>query len=223
MKIGLLADIHGNQPALEAVLNDSCQVDVWFCMGDVVGYYPDVNEVCASLLKIHAQVIRGNHDAYVVGELLPDSQRKVLYRTDWTREHLRPEYLRWLASLPVEINFSFGPKHIRVRHASPWDEETYLYPDSPHVGRIQLMHDEYYLFGHTHHQMTIMVEEGWAINPGSVGQPRDHMPGACYAIFDVESGSVDHHRVRYDVAAYQRRLAELDWPEPTTSILSRSR
>jgi predicted phosphodiesterase len=119
--------------------------------------------------------------------------------------------------------FSFGPKRLIVRHASPWDEETYLYPDSNRLPDVRLARNEYLLLGHTHHPMQRAAGEGYVINPGSVGQPRDYNPAASYAIWDVESGAVEHRRAAYDVTAYQKILRELDWPESTIAILSRMR
>ena len=223
MKLGLIADIHGNKPALEGVLESAPSVDHWICMGDVVGYYPDVNEVCNILIGLNATVVRGNHDAYVMGQLPADSGKMELYRTAWTREHLRREYCRWLSALPVEVNLCLGSKKLRVRHASPWDEETYLYPDSPLLSKIQLKRDSYFLCGHTHHPLVTAAGQGYIVNPGSVGQPRDYNPGASYAIFGVEDGIVEHRRAPYDVAAYQRYLLDLGWPDATRDILSRSR
>ena len=76
MKIGLIADIHGNLPALHAVLDSAEGVDRWVCAGDVTGYYPNVNEVCELLQQINALVIRGNHDAYVSKQLPPAPDKK---------------------------------------------------------------------------------------------------------------------------------------------------
>jgi len=223
VKLGLIADIHGNKPALEGVLESAPPVDFWICMGDVVGYYPDVNEVCKILMDLNAVVVRGNHDAYVIGRLHADTGKMEVYRTAWTRERLTQEYYRWLRTLPVEINVSLGQKQLIVRHASPWDEETYLYPDSPLLSKIQLKRDCYFLCGHTHHPLVRAAGEGYIVNPGSVGQPRDHNPKASYAILSVDDGIVEQRRAAYDVASYQRYLSDLGWPDVTRDILSRSR
>jgi putative phosphoesterase len=223
VKLGLIADIHGNKPALEAVLESAPRVDFWVCMGDVVGYYPDVNEVCEILIGINATVVRGNHDAYVLGQLPVDTGKMELYRTAWTRKRLKPEYCQWLSTLPVEMNLRLGQKEFKVRHASPWDEETYLYADSPVLSQIQLERDAYFLCGHTHHPLVTNAGEGYVVNPGSVGQPRDYSPGASYAVIDLKDGTIEHRRAAYDVASYQRYLSDLGWPDATTSILSRSR
>lgn len=136
---------------------------------------------------------------------------------------LKMQNLHWIASLPIEINFRFGPRHLKVRHASPWDEETYLYPDSTRLADIRLAPNEYFILGHTHHPMCIAAGEGFVINPGSVGQSRDYNPAASYALFDTISGTVQHCRATYDVVSYQQYLRDLGWPETTISILSRTR
>jgi putative phosphoesterase len=223
VRLGLIADIHGNKPALEAVLASAPQVDCWVCMGDVLGYYPDVNEVCEILIDIDATLVRGNHDAYVLGQLPADVGKMELYRTTWTREHLTQQHYQWLSTLPVEMNLRFGRKQLKVRHASPWDEETYLYPDSPVLSQILLERDAYLLCGHTHHPFVTAAGEGYIVNPGSVGQPRDYNPRASYAILSLEDGAVEHRRAAYDVASYQRHLSDLGWPDATRDILSRSR
>lgn len=223
MKLGLMADIHGNKAALEAVLESAPRVDSWVCMGDVVGYYPDVNEVCEILISISATVVRGNHDAYVLGQLSVDARKMELCRTAWTREHLRKDYYQWLSTLSVEVNLRLEGKRLKVRHASPWDEETYLYPDSPLLSQIQLDRDAYFLCGHTHHSLVAVAGDGYVVNPGSVGQPRDYNPGASYAVLNLENGAIEHRRAPYDVVSYQRYLSDLDWPDATRDVLNRSR
>ena len=78
MKLAIIADIHGNRPALEAVLKAVPPVDGWICAGDVVGYYPDANEVCEILLSLRALVVRGNHDAYVSKQLMPNTPWEIM-------------------------------------------------------------------------------------------------------------------------------------------------
>ena len=223
VKLAFLSDIHANGLALEAVLNDLPAVDAIICSGDIVGYYPDVNEVCEMVRSRAMHVVRGNHDAYVCGGLTPAPEHRQAYRVDWTREHLDAVNFRWLASLPLELNFLFDGLQIKVRHASPWDEESYLYPDSPDLARIELEADQLLCLGHTHHPLLRQADLGWLLNPGSVGQPRDWNPAASYAIFDTITRMADFRRVAYDVAAFQQRLRGLGWEEPTIGILGRTR
>jgi len=223
MIIGVIADIHGNLPALEAVLGNMPPVDALFCAGDLTGYYPYPNEVCEWARTSGAFVVRGNHDAYVLGQLNPDPAKVAAYRTGWIRERMEARHLKWLRSLPVEIRFEWDGHRLTLRHASPWDEETYLYPDSPHLSRIRLEPGEILIVGHTHRPMVRQCGDGVLVNPGSVGQPRDWNPMAAYSLIDTETSSVTHHRVVYDVAGLQNRLAQMDWDPGSIAILSRSR
>ena len=223
LKIAVMSDIHGNLPALQAILADMPSIDMMVCCGDVVGYYPDVNEVCALLREMNVFTVRGNHDAYVSGELQPDPSKAIAYRTKWTREQLDPIHLSWLKSLPIEMRFNWDHLGLIVRHASPWDEETYLYEDSPRLVEIPVKLNEILVVGHTHHPMLKRVGNGIVLNPGSVGQPRDWNENASYAILETISKFAEIKRVRYNVPALQKRLESLSWDKATIQILSRQR
>jgi putative phosphoesterase len=222
MKVALLADIHANLPALVAVLEDLPKVDAIVCLGDVVGYYADPNEVCALMRQHQILTIRGNHDAYVLGELSPHPDRVEAYRTAWTREVLEPGNLSWLRSLPTSMKCRWGKMIARLHHATPWNEEAHLYPDSDQLNEIKLGLNEFLALGHTHRPMLRHCGEGFVLNPGSVGQPRDCNPMASYAILDCDSENVDFRRVHYDFEGLQRRLRQLGWEPATIAILSRT-
>jgi len=223
MKIAIISDTHSNANALNAVLADVSNVDAIFCAGDVVGYYADPNEVCELLRQTANTIIRGNHDAYVTGELTPREEHRVAYRTDWTREVLTKDNYDWLATLSVEMSAELDGKCIKLRHASPWDEETYLYPDSERLQNIHLEVREILILGHTHWPMVVRSGNGIVINPGSVGQPRDWNPMASYVILNTQTLEFEFRRVSYDVARLQERLARQDWDLYTISILSRTK
>lgn len=224
MRLGLISDIHSNLAALDVVLSELRSVDALICAGDIVGYYADPNEVCERLRERRTHVIRGNHDAYTLGLITPDPQRVEAYRTTWTQNTLTKENLHWLGSLPVELRFHWNARTVRVRHASPWDEETYLYGDSLHLSEIVPADNEILIFGHTHHPMRVTAGGGGLIiNPGSVGQPRDWRPQASFAVLDDRTGDVTFGRAEYDVASLQLRLRKLGWPGAMIDILSRSR
>jgi putative phosphoesterase len=222
MRVAVLADIHANLPAFTAVLDDLPQVDSLVCLGDVVGYYADPNEVCDLMRKHKIPAIRGNHDAYVLGKLIPHPDHAEAYRTAWTREVLEPGHLGWLGSLPTSMEFRCGTTLMHMHHATPWNEEAYLYPDSDRLHKIKLGRNEFLALGHTHWPMLRQCGEGFVLNPGSVGQPRDCNPMASYAILDCDSGKVDFRRVHYDVAGLQERLRRLGWDPAAIAILSRT-
>src|SRR5438552_11620540 len=98
MRILILSDLHSNATALDAVL-DAAQGrwDLSVCLGDVVGYGPDPNEVTARLRELGTQTIRGNHDKEVAGLMTTDDFNQVAKSAvDWTREHLQTNNLEWL-------------------------------------------------------------------------------------------------------------------------------
>jgi len=223
MKIALVSDIHGNLPAFKAILADLPSIDIMVCCGDVVGYYPDVNEVCALLRQMSVLTVRGNHDAYVIGELHPDPSVASAYKIEWTREQLDPTHLNWLKSLPIEMRFNWDHLGLIVRHASPWDEETYLYQNSLHLEKIDVKQNDIFAVGHTHHPMLKKAGSGMILNPGSVGQPRDFNAKASYAILSTDNNVPEIRRVVYDVYALQKRLETLGWDKSTIKILSRER
>jgi putative phosphoesterase len=221
VKVAVLSDIHGNLPALQSVLADMPSVDTVVCCGDLVGYYPDAEQVCNAMRDLDAYIVRGNHEGYVAGALTPANDKIQAYKVEWTRTNLSQKNLSWLASLPVEKNLSLDGIKIKVRHASPWDEETYLYPDSARLSEIHLTQDEWLWVGHTHRPLSIQVGDGMLLNPGSVGQPRDWNPLASYAIFDTVTRQAVIRRVVYNVRAFQNRLKELGWESSLIEILSR--
>jgi putative phosphoesterase len=223
VKVAVLSDIHGNLPALQSVLDDFPPLDACVCCGDLVGYYPDVEEVCNILRDLTTFIVRGNHDAYVTGALFPSIDKADAYKVEWTRANLSEKNLSWLATLPVEKSFSWDESRILMRHASPWDEETYLYPDSPRLFEIQLKENEFLFFGHTHRPMWIRAGNGMILNPGSVGQPRDGNPFASYAVFDTMTRNVEMRRVKYNVTVFQNRLKSLGWDNKVIEILSRKK
>ena len=223
MKIAVLSDIHGNFPALQSVLADMPSVDAFICCGDLVGYYPDADQVCNTMKDLSAFIVRGNHDAYVSGALTPAPDKAQAYKIEWTYANLSDKNSNWLASLPFEMNFLLDGLNIKVRHASPWDEETYLYPDSPRLADIYLGWGEMLLIGHTHRPMAHQAGEGMVLNPGSVGQPRDWNPLASYAILDTVTRYAVTRRVEYNVQVFQNRLKELGWESSLIEILSRKK
>ena len=222
MKFAVISDLHANLPALTAVRAALPPVDGVICCGDVTGYYCHPNEVCRTVREMNALTIRGNHDACVTG-LTDAGANAEAYRTEWTRGTLHADHLAWLAALPAELDFAADGLTLHVRHASPWDETTYLYPDSPRLHDVVLGPDEWLLCGHTHYPLFRQTAGGGFIaNPGAVGQPRDRDPRASWALLDTAARTFEIRRTEYPVAALQAELAALHWPREVIEILSRT-
>jgi predicted phosphodiesterase len=223
MRLAAISDVHGNLPALEAVLADLGSVDAIVCCGDLVGYYPDVEEVVARVRGLGALAVRGNHELMATGAIPIPPERAGYYRIHEARAALSAEALAWLAALPPSAVVARDGLTVEVRHASPWDEATYLYPDSPALGTLALAEGRCLLLGHTHHPMRVRAGRGFVANPGSVGQPRDFNPKAAYAVLDTASGAWSQRRVAYDHRRYQRRLEGLGVDPRAVALLGRER
>jgi putative phosphoesterase len=223
MKVAFFADIHANLPALNAAAEAARDCDAIVCCGDLVGYYADPEEVCHFFRERAISCVAGNHDLIATGQLAYDERNEVLYRVHWTRAQLSVGSRAWLAALPSTIVFEWAGVEVVVRHASPWDATTYLYPDSDAIERVSLAERQILVVGHTHRQMNRKVDRGTLINPGSIGQPRGDEPaGASFAVFDTAEGVFEHRRVPYDWRAYQVRLEAAGWADAALRRLAGS-
>jgi len=193
MKTALISDIHGNYEALKSVLReiDRLGVDRIFCVGDVVGYYSQVNDCCQELRERDIPCVMGNHDWYMAGGGFCPRSRSVNDCLEYQRKIIDPGHVEWLRSFPVERRIG----DIRLVHggwADPIDE--YLDPSPEYFARVE---GQKFVSGHTHLQMIKRFEDKVYCNPGSVGQPRDGDPRAAFALF--ERGEFSLHRVEYDM------------------------
>jgi predicted phosphodiesterase len=223
MRVAVISDVHGNLPALEAVLADLGTADALVACGDLVGFYPDAAPVVERLRGLGVQSVRGNHELMILGRLSVPPDRAGYYATEATRRALSPDQLAWLGALPASLERSWDGLAVEVRHATPWDDVTYLYADAPEVGRVSLAEGRWLLLGHTHHPMRVRRGGGWIANPGSVGQPRDFDPRAAYAVLDTRAATWTPRRVAYDHRAYQRRLEREGWDARAIALLGRER
>ncbi len=241
MRFAIISDIHANIQALGRVL-DRCDreaVDEIICLGDVVGYGGNPNECCELLREYCSVVLMGNHDAATSGVMDADyyyeSARRVLY---WSRAELTEENFRWLYSLPYthqrpELDMAFY-------HAAPILPSGFYYvvrnEEAEALTRMKAG-----LFGHNfigHSHLTTIYEYNgrkvrdvsgnyhyepgrkYLTNVGSVGQPRDRNPDACFVIFDSDSKELRHVRVPYDVQTAAARIRAVGHDEKFARRLS---
>jgi putative phosphoesterase len=192
MKIGIISDIHGNYEALKAVLVelDKFNIREIYCIGDVVGYYSQVNECCDELISRNIPCVMGNHDWYMAGGGFCPRSRSVNDCLAYQRKVITEENLEWLKSFPVHRHVG----NIHMLHggwSDPIDE--YLQPTEEYFSQIN---GEIFVSGHTHIQTLKKYNNKTYCNPGSVGQPRDNDPRAAFAVYD---GVIAMHRVEYDM------------------------
>jgi predicted phosphodiesterase len=244
MRYLILSDIHANLTALETVLDVA--KGRWqkaVCLGDLVGYGPDPNEVIDRVRGLPAVTIRGNHDKAISGlddaeEFNPIARNAVL----WTRAQLRPENREYLENLPK------GPMTVdgfSIVHGAVHDEDEYVLSPTLALDGLRDALTPVTFFGHTHLQggfslrgedvtplrfkpsggqefSTLTVEQGttYLLNPGSIGQPRDGDPRAGFAIADLDSQSVEFWRVPYNIEDVQGRMSRAGLPQPLILRLS---
>ena len=225
MRIGVIADPHANSLGLAAALRSLAEigVDRKVCAGDIVGYYPFVNETIELLRTNEVVCIAGNHDAYLRGTLPSTPQQERMYNLEYSRRVITQENLSWLAKLPDNYAFEADGQNFLMCHGSPWSVEEYVYADFPNFPRFETVSSDVIIMGHTH--IPLLRNEGSKVllNPGSCGQPRDYNPRASFAWIDAPSRTATIGRVPFDVAAVQKRCTELGFAQSLNDILDRTR
>jgi putative phosphoesterase len=217
MRILVVADIHANWPALEAVVREPH--DLCLCLGDLVDYALEPSP-CIDWMRHNAlYTVRGNHDHGAAQNVLIQGKAGFRYLTGvtraLTRERLSKDELRYLGRLPVSQTVSIENSRLLLVHASPRDPLDEYCPADPEFWgrRLQQVDVEVVCVGHTHHPYVLEVGGKLVINPGSVGQPRDGDPRASYAV--IEDYNVQLKRVEYPVektieVIQQSSLSEAD-------------
>jgi predicted phosphodiesterase len=201
--LAILSDIHGNYCALEAVLSrvDELGIDSIYCLGDVVGYYSQVNECCTALREREIPCVMGNHDWYMAGGGFCARSRSVNDCLDYQRRVITAENLQWLTTFPVFRKVG----ELSLVHGG-WCDPVDEYLAEPDEDYFERLHGRYFASGHVHVQRVARFGEKVYCNPGSVGQPRDNDPDAAFATFDGESFEL--HRVAYDIDTVGRLMEE---------------
>lgn len=183
MKIGLISDIHGNYEALKEVLAvlDRMKVSEIYCLGDVVGYYSQVNECCEELRQRSIPCLMGNHDWYMAGGGFCPRSKSVNDCLGYQRKVITEENIAWLKTFPVQRQVG----EIRMVHggwSDPIDE--YLEHSEEYFTKVA---GNVFVSGHNHIQTLQKYSNGKTYcNPGSVGMPRDNDPRAAFAVYDGE-------------------------------------
>jgi len=211
MRVGLVSDVHGNAPALEAVLEAMPSVDVLVHAGDVVGYGPHPEAVVDTFRRRGIRSIRGNHDRGIGSiETFADRYSETATRAlRWTRDQLSNADRRYLTGLPEELTVADG--RLRVVHGSPADPDEYVYPGD--ISPRLLDGEDVLALGHTHQQVARGFADGLVVNPGSVGRPRDDDPTAAYAVLDLETTALHLRRVEYPVAEVKQAIRRRGLPD----------
>jgi predicted phosphodiesterase len=246
MRYLILSDIHANHEALSAALAHVKRKrwDKAIVLGDVVGYGANPNQAVDLVRALKPLVaIRGNHDKVCSG--IEDGEmfnRVALQAAMWTRGKLTPSNLRWLYGLPqgpVVVDGEFA-----VAHGTPIDEDAYVFGEIEALNVFRQTTFSLCFFGHSHFPVvfglspeaiqtvltappsfSLRLERGvrYLINPGSIGQPRDGIPLASFAMYDSGTRTVTIYRLPYRIERTQRRILDAGLPRPLADRLALGR
>lgn len=231
MRILIISDIHANLTALEAVLADAGEIDAVWCLGDLVGYGPDPNQCIERVAQLPQLIcLIGNHDAAALGQInLEAFNREARQSIRWLMSNLSADNKDFLQALPEKVCLD----EITLSHGSPrnpvWE---YVLDTSTATANFAHFETPYCFVGHTHlpalctsnngsqpadltlirSDADITLTPRTIINPGSVGQPRDHDPRAAYALYHPDENIWQPRRVDYDVNAVRDRIYEAGLP-----------
>ncbi|MBI4666497.1 MAG: metallophosphoesterase family protein [Nitrospinae bacterium] len=231
MRYALFSDIHSNIEAFEAVLADidRNEADRLLFLGDIVGYGPSPNECVEKLLHTANLSLGGNHDWAVVGKTPDDYFNPYAKQAvDWTASVLLDEHKEFLKRTKAVDRFD----GFQVAHSTPYrpEEWHYIMSQKEALENYDSIDGQLCFIGHSHQPLILEYDDAtrvrvyrekqyqlkpdkkYIINIGSVGQPRDSNTQACWVLFDSENSLVTYNRVPYDIAAVQKKMADVDLP-----------
>ncbi|NGO38383.1 metallophosphoesterase family protein [Limisphaera ngatamarikiensis] len=240
MKFAILADIHGNLEALQAVLEDARKQGCthYACIGDVVGYGANPKECLDIIRSMGMPCVKGNHDEYCsIEEDAEGFNPLAAEAVMWTRQQLSEEDRQWLRDLRyVRMVTNFTIVHATLDAPQRWG---YVFDKLAAAASFPYQNTPVCFFGHTHVPVAFVrdsvvrggtyskfkIEPGkkYFINVGAVGQPRDGNPKAAYVVYDVDEGTVELRRLDYDIATAQKKIRAAGLPERLAERLAYGR
>jgi predicted phosphodiesterase len=230
VRFAIFSDVHANLEALEAVLEDARERKCthFVCLGDVVGYNANPHECVERVREMDCPIVKGNHDEQAsLSESSRDFNELAEQAMAWTRDNLTAEDKEWLRGLSLHRQVrDFTIVHATLDTPEQWG---YVFNNLDAAASFTYQHTTVCFFGHTHVPMTFIRDDNgirrvrieqvriemskkYFINTGSVGQPRDSEWRAAYCIYDIENNIVEQRRVKYDLAAAQKKIVEVGLP-----------
>jgi len=225
MRYAIIADIHANLEALQAVLadieNQKCTHIA--CLGDIVGYYANPKE-CLDIIRVmKVSCVKGNHDDYCSNDnLLVDFHPNAAKVINWTRNQLTEDDKKWLSELEyVRLIAGFTIVHATLNAPQLWG---YVFEKQAAAASLACQNTSVCFFGHTHvpvafirdnvisggtySKFPVEPDRLYFVGVGAVGQPRDGNPKAAYVVYDLDEGSIELRRLDYDIAAAQKKIID---------------
>ncbi|MBI5369241.1 MAG: metallophosphoesterase family protein [Planctomycetes bacterium] len=230
MRYAVLADVHANLEALEAVLEEiqKEKIDKIVCLGDVVGYGANPTECIAKLRSLNTCVVAGNHDFATIDKLNVDFFNSYAREAAlWTRKVLTKEDAAYLGTLKLVDTVD----NFMLVHSTLYSPELFEYIQTSYDAHLSFsnMATPLCFLGHSHVPVTFIqkrmvtftmepkvkldANSKTMVNVGSVGQPRDENPEAAFAIYDSDDNMIWIRRVKYDIEKAARKIIKAGLPE----------
>lgn len=236
MKIAFISDIHSNLEALDAVLNDiqKREIEKIYCLGDLVGYGPNPNEVVNKIREMGIESIMGNYDdaigyekescgcAYNPGRETEVGDESI----NWTIKNTSKENKEFLKNLPVKKELELEGVKILLVHGSPLNHLLEYVKPNITPERLKELTDnldvDIIVNGHTHLMMAKHINGKTVLNPGSVGRTKDGEPLATYLILDINNGVYNYEfvKVKYDVKTTVEKIIQVGLPVELATVLA---
>ncbi|HMF27295.1 MAG TPA: metallophosphoesterase family protein [Candidatus Cybelea sp.] len=241
MRYVIVSDVHANIESLQRVLSSIGSEDTLISLGDVVGYGPNPNECVAALSERATHAVLGNHDLAAVENFgVENFNSAARAAIAWTQGVLDDTTKRWLNALPYELRL---PDFLLV-HGAPVDYFEYILDKAAAARAFERTDAGIVFVGHTHiaeywdrdaegnighrhmqqgGELELEADKRYIIDVGSVGQPRDLNPLACYVEYDSEARRVRWIRYEYPIAEVQRKMRAAGLPAYLANRLSAGR
>jgi putative phosphoesterase len=225
--VAVITDIHANLPALEAALAriDQLGISDVYCGGDLVGYGPQPNEVCAVIQARAIPTIYGNYDYAIARDLddcgcayvTPHDRELGQESVMWTLANTDERSKDFMRGLPFDLRFALGDHMVHLVHGSPRKVNEYLFEDKPATLYERLAaaeSDDALVFGHTHKPWVHDFGGVRFVNCGSVGKPKDGDPRGAFAVLEPAGGEIRAtiERVAYDAEAVAAQVRDAGLP-----------
>jgi putative phosphoesterase len=234
-RVTIFGDLHGNLPALEAVLADmdARELSPLYCLGDLVGYGTFPNEVIATIRERNIPTLMGNYDqgvgnssddcgcAYTSKVAEELGKRSIA----WSNQNTTDENKSYLRQLTSQIPLELDRLRVQLVHGSPRKINEYLFENRPDASLERLLdmaQADVLVCGHTHIPYHRILPSGrHVVNAGSVGKPKDGDPQACYVVLEANGRdlTVTFRRVPYDVERAATAIETSDMPNEYAEML----
>jgi putative phosphoesterase len=184
MRLGLVADLHGNTGALNIALERlDGRVDRMLMAGDALNQYRFEDEIIETIRKRGIVYITGNHEHAMLGNMSLIKRLRAASEGNW----------EFLSQAPDRVVLELDGKRLLMVHGSPWPpHDEYLYENDQKLQRVPELEVDFLVLGHTHVPMILTIGSTLVVNPGSVGDARGggNDGALSYAILDTDSASV---------------------------------